>query len=63
MCRTVLTPLTYSNVEAFFLERLEVSYDRACMPHPKEEYFTEMLDSLLENNHRHGTPLYSNFFR
>ena len=29
------------------------------MDTPKEEYFTEIFDSLLEHNHRHGTPLYS----
>ena len=29
------------------------------MATPKEEYFMDMLDSLLEHNHRHGTPLSS----
>ena len=29
------------------------------MTTPKEEYFMEMLDYLLEHNHRHGTPLCS----
>ena len=27
------------------------------MVNPKEEEFTEILDSLLKHNHRHGTPL------
>ena len=41
------------------LDRLDVSYDRACMATPKEEYFTEILDSLIKHNCRHGTPLSS----
>ena len=41
------------------LDRLDVSYERACMANPKNESFTEMLNSLLEHNHRHGTPLCS----
>ena len=28
------------------LDGLDVSYERACMATPKEEYFTEMLDNL-----------------
>ena len=45
------------------LERLEVSYKRACMATPKERYFTEMLDSLIEHNRRHFTPLSSKKLR
>ena len=41
------------------LDRIDVSYERACMATPREELFMEMLNSLLENNHRHGTPLSS----
>ena len=41
------------------LDRLDVSYERACMATPKEEYFTEMLDSLIDDNRRHGTLLSS----
>ena len=36
-----------------------MSYERACMATPREEYFTKMLDSLLEHNHRHGIPFSS----
>ena len=36
------------------LEIIDVSYNGACMATPKEEYFTEMLHSILEHNHRHG---------
>ena len=39
------------------LDRLEVSYERACMATPKEEYFTEMLDHLIRHNQCHGTPM------
>ena len=41
------------------LNRLDVSYKRACMVTPNEEYFTDILDYLLEHNHCHGTPLSS----
>ena len=34
-----------------------MSYESPCMATPKEEEFTEMLDSLLEHNCCHGTPL------
>ena len=36
-----------------------MSYERVYMATPREEYFTEMLNSLLEHNHRNGTPLSS----
>ena len=41
------------------LERIGVSYERACMENPKDECFTEMLHSLLKHNHCHGTPFSS----
>ena len=36
------------------LDKLNVSYKIACMNIPKEEYFMEMLDHLIEHNCRHG---------
>ena len=39
------------------LDRLDVSYKRACIATPKEEYFTEMLGHLIEDNCCHGTPM------
>ena len=41
------------------MERLDLLYERACMATPKEEYFTEMLDSLIEHTRCHVTPLSS----
>ena len=38
------------------LDRLDVSYERACMATPKEEYFTDILDSLIKHNICHGMP-------
>ena len=38
------------------MERLDVSYERACMATAREEYYKKMLDSLLDDNDRHGTP-------
>ena len=42
-----------------FLDRLDESYERAYTAPPKEEEFTEILDSLLKNNHSDSTPLSS----
>ena len=36
------------------LDRLDVSYEKAYMATPREEYFTEMLDHLNKYNERHG---------
>ena len=41
------------------LDRLDVSYEIACMATAREKYFTKMLDSLHDDNHCHGTPLSS----
>ena len=41
------------------LDRLDVSYERAYMANPKEEYFKEMLDQLNEYNELHGKQLSS----
>ena len=41
------------------MDRIEVSYERACMATAREENYTKMLDSLLDYNDRHGTPLSS----
>ena len=45
------------------LDRLGVSYERAYMATPKEEYFTEMLDHLNEYNDHHGQQLSSKKLR
>ena len=39
------------------MDRPGVSYERAYMATPKEEYFGEMLDQIIKHNHRHGTPM------
>ena len=36
-----------------------MSYERACIANVREEYYTKMLDSLLDHNDCHGTPLSS----
>ena len=41
------------------LDRLNVSYKRAFMATPKEEYFTEMLDHLNKHNRCRSKPLSS----
>ena len=41
------------------LDRLGLLYERACMATPREALFMEMWNSLLRNNHLHGTPLSS----
>ena len=55
MCQTILTPLTYPNVEeSFWTDLMCHTKDRSC---PKEEYFGDMLDHLIEHNRHHGTPI------
>ena len=39
------------------LNRLDVTYERACMATQKEEYNTEMLETMIEHNDRSNTPL------
>ena len=39
------------------LDILYVSYERAFVATPKEEYFGEMLDQLIKHNRNHGTPM------
>ena len=39
------------------LDRLDMSYERTCIATPKEEYFVEILDQLIEHNHCHGTSM------
>ena len=41
------------------LDRLGMSYERECMATSREEYYTKMLDYLLDHNDRHGKPLSS----
>ena len=45
------------------LDRLDVSYKRACMATEREVYFANILDSLLDDNDRHGTPLSSKYLQ
>ena len=52
----------YYNVfecERKLLDRFDVSYERSCMATAREEYYMNMLYSLLNQNDRHGTPLWS----
>ena len=39
------------------MDRPGVSYEKAYMATPKEEYFGEMLEQIIKHNHRHGTPM------
>ena len=38
------------------LERLDVTYERACMATPKDKYYNTLLNTLVDNNKRKGTP-------
>ena len=39
------------------LNRLDVSYEEACMDTPRDEYFTDMLETLIDHNDRHNAAL------
>ena len=41
------------------LDRLDVSYEIACIASARKEYYTKILDSLLKHNDRHDTSLSS----
>ena len=43
--------------------RLDVSYERAYIASVSKECFTKMLDSLIDHNYRHGTPLSSKILK
>ena len=45
------------------LYRLYMSYERACMDNAREEYYINMMDSILDHNDRHITPLSRKFFK
>ena len=38
------------------LNRLDVTYERACMVTQKEEYYTDLLETIIEHNNRSKTP-------
>ena len=57
-------PSYYNSFNVFecgrkILYLLDVSYERACTDTATEEYFTDILDSLIDDNERHSTPLSS----
>ena len=39
------------------MNRLDVTYERACMATQEEEYYTGLLETMLEHNDRTKTPL------
>ena len=39
------------------LNRLDVTYERACMGTQEEEYYTDLLETMIEHNDRSNTPL------
>ena len=41
------------------MDRLDVSYERACMETTREVYYTKILDSPLNHNDCHDTPFSS----
>ena len=39
------------------MNRLEVKYEAACMVTQKEEYYTDLLETMIEHNDCSNTPL------
>ena len=39
------------------LDRLDVTYEQACMVTPKEKYYTKLLKNLVNDNNYNGAPL------
>ena len=40
-----------------YSDRLDVTYERACMATPKDKYYEKMLETLVDDNNRNGAPL------
>ena len=38
------------------LNRLDVTYEQACMATPRDKYYEEMLDTLVDYNDYHNAP-------
>ena len=34
-----------------------MTYERVCMGTPKDKYYTKLLKTLVDENHRNGAPL------
>ena len=45
------------------MNRLDVAHERACMATPRDEYYTNMLETLINHNYRHSAPLSSEKIR
>ena len=39
------------------LDRLDVTFERACMATPKDKYYTKLLKNIVNDNNRNGAPL------
>ena len=39
------------------LDRLDVTYEQACMATPKHKYYENMLEILVDDNNRNSAPL------
>ena len=50
----------YFNISEYgrnILNRLEVTYERACMANPRDKYYEKMLDTLVDYNDHHNALL------
>ena len=45
------------------LDRLDFTYEQACIATPKEKYYVTLLNNLVNNNNRKGKPLSNEKFR
>ena len=60
-------PVTYDVIIYFnvlecgwrILNRLDMLYERVCMATLRDEYYTKMLETLIDHNDCHNAPLYS----
>ena len=45
------------------LNRLDVSYEQACMDTPRDEYYTKILENIIDHNDCQNAPLLSENIR
>ena len=53
----VMSYFNLSNCGKFSLERLDVTYEQACMATQEDEYLADLLETIIEHNDHHKVPL------
>ena len=59
--KTIFKKQKHANNETEYvsniLNRLDVAYEQACMANPRDKYYMNMLETLVDYNYCHNAPL------